>query len=791
LSSDEAANLIDAVQLGQSGRYPLYEDLGRPQYLYMVLQGFSSVLVGTTVFVQRVLTVLYGVLTMAALYWAGVQCAYDLAPIARRFVGVLAAVVLSVTLGHIVMSRAIERGVLQVLITPLWLGFLARGLRTARWRDFVVAGILLAVLLNTYTAALFVPLAVFPLGVMLLLWRGRHWRSWLPRLIVMGLVCGLCSSYLLYTLLVTPKAIFGRAADVSSSSFVWTQLPALLVDLLVQRGDFNPQYNINGAVVVATAWVWWLAGGVLVLVLRMRQPLSVVLGTLLVLAVLPVVLSNEIPHGLRIAGAFPIFPLLIGLFFGTLLHYALRYVPVVWVLRGGSVIVLGLLFTQAQLTHETYQAFWREPEQYRTWRMFNQDLTHAEWFYRVDRRALGDWLRAQTTPILLPLAEVQRFTTYAWLLPRFPQVESVTADFQLPPMTRLFSPYWLEQDGLLMDAAQYVLLDGDTLYFLPPFDAATITALQTTIETGERVAAGDGALAFLGMVQPLPPNLTVRYAPTVPVLPVQFEDEIALATIYGSATLATDARSVEYTIGWQALRPLGHHYASGVQLLTQEYQRVGSSRDEKILLSLHPTTRWRVGEVVPVRYALTIPESLPPGAYRLTAFIYPEFRAPLIPQGVSGTLPTLAWLKVPQTERVQPSATAIPLDITFADTFRLTHIEATRLNAEQIQVALYWTTLQDRPPQDATIFVHVLDEDGALSGQADSRPWGGQYPTFIWETGEIIRTDHVLNVADGAGVQFRLGMYLLTPTLQNLPAHSGTAPKSDGIVELGAIVPVP
>jgi 4-amino-4-deoxy-L-arabinose transferase-like glycosyltransferase len=58
----------------------------------------------------------------------------------------------------------------------------------------------------------------------------------------------------------------------------------------------------------------------------------------------------------------------------------------------------------------------------------------------------------------------------------------------------------------------------------------------------------------------------------------------------------------------------------------------------------------------------------------------------------------------------------------------------------EIRVRLRWranTSLTD----NYTIFLHYL-RDGLLSGQADSKPAGGHYPTTLWQPGDVVNDDH-------------------------------------------------
>src|SRR5258708_10964569 len=94
-----------------------------------------------------------------------------------------------------------------------------------------------------------------------------------------------------------------------------------------------------------------------------------------------------------------------------------------------------------------------------------------------------------------------------------------------------------------------------------------------------------------------------------------------------------------------------------------------------------------------------------------------------------------------------------------------------------------------RPDFDATIFVHLIDSQGKIAAQQDARPWGGQYPTFIWDQGEIVQTDYTFdlkNVLDSGDLSVEVGMYTF-PDLKRLAVTQTNIPAPDRAVHLGTL----
>lgn len=85
---------------------------------------------------------------------------------------------------------------------------------------------------------------------------------------------------------------------------------------------------------------------------------------------------------------------------------------------------------------------------------------------------------------------------------------------------------------------------------------------------------------------------------------------------------------------------------------------------------------------------------------------------------------------------------------------------------EAIHLTLYWEAA-NKPTEDYTVFVHLLDADGQLVAQQDNQPQNGMYPTNFWDAGERVQDEYTLAVDPGT-YTLAVGMYTLE-TLQRLP----------------------
>lgn len=91
---------------------------------------------------------------------------------------------------------------------------------------------------------------------------------------------------------------------------------------------------------------------------------------------------------------------------------------------------------------------------------------------------------------------------------------------------------------------------------------------------------------------------------------------------------------------------------------------------------------------------------------------------------------------------------------------------------------LYWRA--SAPLETSyTVFVHGLNAEGQLIGQADGPPVGGHYPTHLWRPGEIVQDSRPIP----PGEEYRVGLYDLASG-QRLPAFAtdGTRLPDDAVV---------
>ncbi len=769
ISNDEAVMVVDAWHTAISGVVPLYEQLGDPEPMYRVLMGLRARFFGNDVVGARTATAIIGVLTLAAAYWAALQAFADLSPTARHVGAATAAAALAIALGHITLSRALYRGIVQPPMMLLAFGFVMRGLANWRWRDFALSGFFLGLTLYTYTSAYVVPGAFVALALSLLVFRFGQWKRWLPRLALTAAVSALVILPLLMRFVTNPQSVIGRANAVATSQFDVNRAITGMIDQLFVAGDENPQYNVANAPVIPHELYWVFLLGMLALLIRLRHPATAWLAAMFVLACVPVIASDEITHGLRIIGLFAVFPLICGAGAAVAAQFAARFVPAAAIagLAGIAVIIFSL--ASASSAREVYQDYWINADRYRLWKIFGQELNHNEWFFRVDARLLSQWLKEQQQPLLVPTRYVNELFVRAWLLDAFPAARAARAGETLPDDTLVVVPRALGAEEHMRSTLDYSLLHNGEIVLFAPLSAQTHARILASEPLSQ--LPGTGQYDVLAETYRLPQNAALASAR--PTAAITWGQDLQVTAWGGDYDLTPGYH--EYTLYWSALRPvIGHEYFMYLQLQDAAYERI-TGIDERILRAVYPPIIWHGDQQIPQTIRLDIPE-LPPGAYRLSAGVYPAFGQLLEAGDESGQVisppVTVAWLKV-RAPAAELPADLVPIDALFAETFALRGSTAAVEDGSVI-VRLFWQAPAQASPLDATVFVHLLDAGGEIIAQDDRKPGNGQYPTFIWDEEEIVVTEHRLALPAGgpAGLRLRIGLYTL-PEVRNLPVTAG------------------
>jgi 4-amino-4-deoxy-L-arabinose transferase-like glycosyltransferase len=172
----------------------------------------------------------------------------------------------------------------------------------------------------------------------------------------------------------------------------------------------------------------------------------------------------------------------------------------------------------------------------------------------------------------------------------------------------------------------------------------------------------------------------------------------------------------------------------------------------------YPTSAWRVGEVIEDRYHFHLPSApVPTQAWDLHLILYQGETGVRLPVHLSGTYAgdelVLERLRLAGEQPLCPPGARLETNVQFGASIALTH--ATVLEEEEL-VVLCWRALE--PPADEyTVFVHLQDAAGELLATGDGPPMGGGFPTSLWQSGDVIRDVHPLEMAEEGEIY--VGLY--------------------------------
>ncbi len=175
-----------------------------------------------------------------------------------------------------------------------------------------------------------------------------------------------------------------------------------------------------------------------------------------------------------------------------------------------------------------------------------------------------------------------------------------------------------------------------------------------------------------------------------------------------------------------------------------------------------PTSAWAAGTLMRTQAAFRAPASLPDGRYRLIAGLYRPADGARLRGGDGRDYISLGFVTVRgRTHTMAPPTPQHAADATFGGLARLVGYDLALAEdglpaGGNLPLTLHWQALATAD-RAYTVFVHLLDEAGAVRGYGDAEPGGGRFPTPGWLAGEYLADEHaVLVAADAPPGRYRL-----------------------------------
>ncbi|MCS7061645.1 MAG: glycosyltransferase family 39 protein [Anaerolineae bacterium] len=214
----------------------------------------------------------------------------------------------------------------------------------------------------------------------------------------------------------------------------------------------------------------------------------------------------------------------------------------------------------------------------------------------------------------------------------------------------------------------------------------------------------------------------------------------------------------EVSLYWQGLEPMRTNESAFIRLFGRDGAQVA-------LLDTYPgggmwqTTRWQAGEIIVDRYRLHVSETLStPTVLRMDVGFWNFDSKAFLPayDGAGQPIGRPRHEVASITSNTQHSALttqqpaaphlshAMPISLT-------THREGNRL-----RVIMHWLATQDFI-EAFTIFMHLVDETGALVAQADGPADNGNFPIRWWRQGDVVTDERTIELPN----EIRPGRYRL------------------------------
>jgi len=306
LYHDEAFNGLDALRVLSGDRPVFFEANNGREPLFIYLVATSIAWLGRTPGAIRLVSAVLGAFTLLATY-AMAAGWFD------RRLGLLTAAVTAITVWPLNLSRIGFRAVAMPLLVALVLWGLGRARRTRHWLPAAASGGLYGLLFYSYLAARFTPVALLLFGAYLVI--TRQW-PWTRRQLVAFLLVAFVVVLPLVNYMVQHAEVFlARSYQVSvfNPTINGGDLPGTLARhvgrtllAFTTRGDFIPRHNVPLRPVFDPPLAVAFLAGLVIAVLRFREPAFGLTLIWVAVMLLPTVLAEDAPHFLRGVGVLPV-----------------------------------------------------------------------------------------------------------------------------------------------------------------------------------------------------------------------------------------------------------------------------------------------------------------------------------------------------------------------------------------------------------------------------------------------------------------------------------------------------
>jgi hypothetical protein len=244
----------------------------------------------------------------------------------------------------------------------------------------------------------------------------------------------------------------------------------------------------------------------------------------------------------------------------------------------------------------------------------------------------------------------------------------------------------------------------------------------------------------------------VRVEEAKHTLDVSFGDQVNLLGYDFSADVLHPGQETELTLYWSQRQRLTRRPRVVLALVNPA---TGDALPQAAgwVPQDYPLEFWELELCARGVHRVAVPADARPGRYQLTVGLVHESSGDNI-----GETATLTAIKVPLP--------ALDIQLGYSLDLRLGReialVGYDMVKDDRLSLTLAWQCLSP-PADDYTVFVHLLDGNGAIVAQADGQPRGGAYPTSIWSPGEVVPDEFDLAIEGlpPGDYDLAVGLYLL------------------------------
>lgn len=373
---DEAVNGMDAAVASETGNYQwFYTANNGREGLFMNLIALSFKTFGISVFSLKLPSILAGTLTVLGIYLLTAEM------LRSRRSGLISAYLAAVSFWSINFSRIAFRAILLPLVLSFSFYFLFRALRTRKWWDFAIGGLVFGLGLHTYIAFRIAPLILVVALIGFMLSKKDFLKEYWKGILVFVIATTASAAPMLYTFYLHPDYLSSRTASVSVLSPeanggrpAYALARSLFLSLAQYNfwGDQNWRHNYPPYPILdAASGIAFLFGLTYSIIKFLRLAYiriakgyrngqlaihAFLISWFLIMLAPEFMTAEGLPHALRAIGTLPVVFIFSALAFDRFFSYAQKRTGLFRKLNAGLIILI--LLSIGTFNGIKYHVFW-------------------------------------------------------------------------------------------------------------------------------------------------------------------------------------------------------------------------------------------------------------------------------------------------------------------------------------------------------------------------------------------------------------------------------------------------